>query len=65
MAETAAKTLALFPKVPELSENRHYSESDVKKILYGFARDIEKRRGLKPWRSKKLRDFIETVFNFD
>lgn len=65
MAETAAKVMALFPEAQELSENRKYSEADVKAILYGFARDIEQKRDLKPWRAKKLRDFIETVFKFD
>ena len=65
MAETAAKTLSLFPKVQEIAENRVYPDQQVKKILYCFARDIEQKRDLKPWRAKKLRDFIETVFNFD
>lgn len=62
MEGTTAKTISLFPEVQEISENRNYSEADVKAILYGFARDIEKKRDLKPWRAKKLREFIDTVF---
>lgn len=39
---------------------RTYSESDVKKLLFAFARDI----GCK-WRADRLRKFIETAFNQD
>lgn len=64
MEGTTAKTLSLFPKVQEIAENRVYPEQQVKEILYGFARDIEQKRNLKPWRAKKWRDLIETVFKF-
>ena len=62
--EKTAEIFSLFPKVQELNENRSYPEYQVKAILYGFARDIEKQRSLKPWRAERLRKFIETVFNF-
>lgn len=52
--------LQLRPKFMELRDNRTYKESDVKEILYSFARDL----GCE-WNAKRLRDFIETVFDFD
>lgn len=48
------------PKFLELRDARTYSEPEVKDILFGFARDL----GCK-WSDEELRDFVETVFNFD
>ncbi len=58
----AAQTLiiAMRPKFLELRDARTYSEPEVKDILFGFARDL----GCK-WPDEELRDFVETVFNFD
>lgn len=58
MAEKAL-LIELRPKVQELRDQRTYNEVQVKKILYAFARDL----GCK-WRSEKLKNFIETAFNF-
>ena len=52
--------ISMRPKFMELREQRTYSEAQVKKILFGFARD----RGCK-WNDEELRSFIETVFDFD
>ena len=52
--------MQLRPKFQELRDSRTYEESEVKEILFGFARDL----GCK-WDDERLRDFIETVFNFD
>ena len=48
------------PKFKELRERRQYSEAQVKKILFAFARDL----GCE-WSDKRLNKFIETVFDFD
>ena len=59
MAETAL-LIKLRPRFQELRDKRTYTEQDVKRILYGFARDL----GCK-WRKKRLDEFIGSVFNFD
>ncbi len=48
------------PKFKELRDARTYTEVQVKKILFGFARDL----GI-DWSDEELRDFIETAFDFD
>lgn len=58
MAETIK--LQLRPKFQELRDARTYTEVQVKTILYAFARDLGCR-----WRAGKLRQFIDTAFNFD
>ena len=58
--ETKALILQLRPKLQELRDKRIYTEVQVKRILFGFARDL----GIE-WSDKRLNDFIETVFNFD
>lgn len=58
MAE--AIKLQLRPKFQELRDARTYTEVQVKKILFNFARDI----GCQ-WRADKLRQFIDTAFDFD
>jgi hypothetical protein len=60
MAETKALILQLRPKFQELRDKRTYPEPAVKRILFGFARDL----GC-DWSDKKLRAFIEDVFDFD
>jgi len=65
MAETQAMVMKLYPAAQRERGERVFSEQDVKTILYGFARDIEKKRSLKAWRADRLRTFIETVFDFD
>lgn len=57
MAETKALILELRPKLHELQDEQAYSEEQVKRILFGFARDL----GCK-WSDEELREFIETVF---
>ena len=52
--------ISMRPKFMELREQRTYSEAQVKKILFGFARDL----GCK-WNDEELRSVIETVFDFD
>ena len=52
--------ISLFPKFQELREQRTYSEAQVKKILFGFARDL----GCK-WSDEELQQFVESVFDFD
>ncbi len=52
--------LQLRPKVQELRDARTYTEPQVKRILFAFARDL----GCK-WRKDRLEKFIETAFNFD
>lgn len=58
--ETKALILSMRPKFKELRDARTYTEVQVKKILFGFARDL----GCE-WSDKRLNEFIETVFNFD
>jgi hypothetical protein len=61
MAEkTKALIFQMRPKFQELRDARTYTEPQVKKILFKFARDL----GC-DWSDKKLNDFIETVFDFD
>ena len=63
MAETIV--MQLRPKFQELRDARTYSEPQVKNILFGFARDYEKKCSLPKMRAKKLRQLIDEVFNFD
>lgn len=61
MAEEAkCIIMQLRPKFKELRDARTYTEVQVKRILFGFARDL----GCE-WSDEELRDFIETVFDFD
>jgi hypothetical protein len=57
MAETKALILQLRPKREELRDEQTYTEEEVKRILFGFARDL----GCK-WSDDELYEFIETVF---
>ena len=50
----------MLPKFKELRDARTYSEEQVKKILFGFARDL----GCK-WSDEELQQFVESVFDFD
>lgn len=59
MAETKAMILQMRPKVEELRDARTYTEAQVKRILFAFARDL----GCK-WRKDRLEKFIETAFDF-
>jgi hypothetical protein len=59
MAETKAMILQMRPKVQELRDARTYTEAQVKRILFAFARDL----GCK-WRKDRLEKFIETAFDF-
>lgn len=52
--------LQLRPKFMQLRDARIYQEAQVKEILFGFAKDLGCR-----WPDEELREFIETVFNFD
>ena len=52
--------ISMLPKFLELREQRTYSEAQVKKILFGFARDL----GCK-WSDEELQQFVESVFDFD
>ena len=58
--ETKTLILSMRPKFKELRDARTYTEVQVKRILFGFARDL----GCE-WTDKRLNDFIETVFDFD
>lgn len=60
MSETKCIVLKLRPKFQELRDARTYTEPQVKKILYNFARDL----GCE-WRKERLEKFIETAFDFD
>lgn len=51
--------LQMRPKVQELRDARTYTEAQVKRILFAFARDL----GCK-WRKDRLEKFIETAFDF-
>lgn len=53
----SALILELRPKYEELEGEPMYTEQDVKRILFGFARDL----GCK-WSDKELREFIATIF---
>ena len=59
MAETAL-ILQMRPRFQELRDRRTYSEVQVKRIMYHFARVL----GCE-WRADKLRRFIDTAFDFD
>ncbi len=58
--ESKTLILTMRPKFKELRDSRTYSEVQVKRIMYAFARDL----GCK-WSKKRLQDFIETAFDFD
>lgn len=58
--ESKALILTMRPKFQELRDERTYSEVQVKRILFAFARDL----GCK-WTDKRLNEFIETAFDFD
>ena len=58
--EVKAIILQMRPKFQELRDARTYTEPQVKQILYSFARDL----GCK-WRADRLRNFIESAFDFD
>lgn len=58
--ESSALIVQMRPKFKELRDKRTYTEVHVKRILFGFARDL----GCK-WDDQRLRDFIETAFDFD
>ena len=58
--ETKALILQLRPKFQELRDKRTYPEPAVKRILFGFARDL----GC-DWSDKRLRSFIDKCFDFD
>ena len=60
MAETKATILDLYPDKQKLRDTRTYTEPQVKKILFSFARDLDCK-----WRADKLRRFIDTAFDFD
>ena len=60
MEQTKCKIIPFRPAQAQARDSRTYQESDVKKILYAFARDLGCR-----WRAGKLRKFIDTAFNFD
>lgn len=60
MAETQAIIMQLRPKFQELRDARTYTEAQVKRIMYAFARDL----GCK-WRKDRLEKFIDTAFDFD
>lgn len=49
--------LQLRPQAGRLQEERRYTDSDVKEMLFAFARDL----GCK-WRSDKLRRVIDEAF---
>lgn len=59
MEQTACKIIPFRPAQVQERDKRVYSEDSVKKILYGFARDLGCR-----WHADRLRRFIETEFNF-
>lgn len=59
------KIIQLRPQKQVEREKRVYQEPAVKRIIFHFARDLERKRGLSPWRADKLRKYIETVFDFD
>lgn len=59
------KVIQLRPAKVQEPDERTYTEAHVKQILYGFARDLERKRDLSAWRADKLKKFIETIFNFD
>ena len=61
MAEQARCIIKqMRPKFQELRDARTYTEVQVKRILFSFARDL----GIE-WPDKELNDFIETAFDFD
>lgn len=59
MAESAL-IVRMLPKYQQLRNERTYTEVQVKKILFGFAHDL----GCE-WSDKEIKEFIDTVFDFD
>lgn len=55
-----ALLIELRPKFQELRDARTYTEPQVKRMLFAFARDL----GV-DWPDDELRQFIETGFDFD
>jgi len=63
MEQTTCKIIPFRPAQVQERESRTYQESDVKKILYAFARDYEHRRKIEPpMRADALRKFINSAF---
>lgn len=60
MTGTKALIVNMCPEPQKMRDKRIYTEVQVKEILYGFAHDL----GCK-WDDKRLKAFIETVFDFD
>ena len=58
--ESKCLILQLHSRYQQMRDERTYMEAQVKDILYGFAKDI----GCK-WPDEELREFIDTVFDFD
>lgn len=58
--ESKCLIMQLRPKWQQLRDERTYPEAQVKDILFGFAKDL----GCK-WPEGELREFIETVFDYE
>lgn len=53
------------PAQVQARDSRTYEESDVKQILYAFARDYEHLRNVQPpMRADALKKFIASAFDF-
>lgn len=60
------KIIPLYPAKEQDHDSRLYFERDVKKIIFRFARDYERRREITPpMRADTLKKFIATAFDFD
>ena len=65
MEQTKCKIIPFRPAQAQARDSRTYQESDVKQILYAFARDYEHRRSVKPpMRADALKKFIASAFDF-
>ena len=60
-----SKVIQFRPANVQERDERTYTEPQVKRILYAFARDLERKRDLSAWRADRLRKFIDTAFDFD
>lgn len=59
------KIISFRPAQVQSRDSRTYQESDVKNILYAFARDYEHRRKIEPpMRADALKKFIASAFDF-
>lgn len=59
------KIIEFRPAQVQARDERTYTESDVKTILYAFARDYEHRRSVKPpMKADALKKFIASAFDF-